>query len=113
MPSLRVLLAVPVLGWTIGGCGSDAMIAMDWPDGGASTGSGGGPGSTSSDSVGAGGHSGSASTSGGMQPRNDERFARLDFATDTVPETSLCTQRDERRLGLLAVTLFQRRLDRP
>jgi hypothetical protein len=55
----------------------------------------------------------SASTGGRMQPRNDERFACLDFATDTVPETPLCTQRDERRLGLLAVALFQRRLDRP
>ena len=65
MPNLRVRFAVPVLAWTIVGCGSDAMIAMDWPDAGTSTGSGGGgAGSTSSSGAGAGGHSGSTSTGG-------------------------------------------------
>jgi hypothetical protein len=64
MTSLRVLLAVPVIGWTIVGCGSDAMIAMDYPDGGASTGSGGRSGSTSSGGAGTSGPSGSTSTGG-------------------------------------------------
>jgi hypothetical protein len=48
-----------------------------------------------------------------MQPRDDECFTRLDLAADTFAETALCAQGDKRRLGVLPVALFERRLDGP